>query len=130
MEHLLDVELSGSFREYLSIRRVAVQVFVAGSIAYHMNCIAGLAFLKMMIIHELFPVRSLIRHDEAGSPTERTYIVERGNYCGSYKFGSVGDAFHCVSQRFRDLERDDIEFFLFHVELLPTRRFDYGIVTL
>jgi hypothetical protein len=104
--------------------------FVVAPIAHHMNGIAGLAFLKMMIIHELFPVRSLIRHNEAGSPTERTYIVERGNDRGSYKFGSVGDAFHCVSQGFRDLERDDIKFFLFHVELLPTRRFDNGIVTL
>jgi hypothetical protein len=130
MEHLLDIELSGSFREYLSIRRMAVQVFGTGSVAYHMNGVAGLAFLKMMIIRELFPVRTLIRHNEAGSPTQRAYVVERGNDCGSYKFGSVGDAFHCVSQRFRDLERDDIEFFFFHVELLPTRRFNNGIVTL
>lgn len=103
---------------------MVMQVFVVAPIAYHMDGIAGLTFLKMMIMHELLPVRPLIRHNEAGSPAERAYIIERCYYRCPYKFRSVGDAFHCVSQRFRDFERDDIELFPFHVDTLPTRRFD------
>jgi hypothetical protein len=48
-----------------SIGFMNIYGFMGAMFAHHMDCITGIAFLKMMLINEKVPVRPLIRHHDS-----------------------------------------------------------------
>jgi len=99
---------------------MSVRGFLWAAITDQMNCIAGFTLLEMMVAYEQIPVRPLVWHDYSRSFAERTDAVQGGNYCRADELGPIGDPFHRFSQRFRDLERDDVQLFSFHRQVLQT----------
>jgi hypothetical protein len=91
-----------------------MQGFLRSVVTYHVDRLTRLAFFKMVISGEQIPVRSLTGHDYSGALTEGTYAVKGRDHRGPDEFGPVRNPFHSFSQRFRNLEGDDIEFFSFH----------------
>ena len=106
--------------------------FLPAPVTNHVDRVAGFAFFEMMVACEQIPVRPLVGHDYACAFAQRTDAVEGSDHGGSDKLGPIGNPFHGISQRFRDLERDDVQLFLFHGHVPSKTRtvFETVIITL
>jgi hypothetical protein len=98
--------------------------FSRATITDHVHCITGSALLEMVVVGEQIPVRPLVWHYYARTLAEGADTVQGRDHCCADELGSIGNSFHGFSQRFRDLECDDVQLFLFH-EQVPSNMDDF-----
>jgi hypothetical protein len=68
-----------SIIQAVSIFIVNIRGLAGTAVAHHVNRVARLAFLKMMITDEAIPVKSLVGHYYPSALAKRAHAVEGGN---------------------------------------------------